>query len=102
MQVYQSERLNFRSLAIPDKVTPETLYKDLGKVKIVKDKSGYRFVTDRWSSDLATAKEKNGEKLLSLTSAPWSGGAELRVSNDKSRKLTMDDEQVKYEFDEIK
>ena len=76
--------------------------KDLGKVKIMKDKSAYKFVTDRWSSDLATAKEKDGEKLLSLISAPWSGGAELRVTNERGRKLIMDDEQMKYEFDEIK
>lgn len=76
--------------------------KDLGKVKIVKEKSAYKFVTDRWSSDIATAKEKDGEKLLSLTSAPWSGGAELRVVNEKGRKLIMDDEQMKYEFDDVK
>jgi hypothetical protein len=49
-----------------------------------------------------TAKEKTGEKLLSLTSSPWSGSAELRVSNENGRKFILDDEQVKYEFGEIK
>lgn len=76
--------------------------KDLGQVKIIKDKATFKFVTDRWTSELATAKEKDGERLLSLISAPWSGGAELRVSKDKVRKLIMDDEQNNYEFTEVK
>lgn len=76
--------------------------KDLGTFKIAKEKTGYRFSTERWASDLGTAKEKSGEKLLSLISAPWSGGAELRVENEGGRKLILDDEQTKYVFSESK
>ncbi len=76
--------------------------KDLGRVTITSKKSDFIFETSRWSSGIATAKEKTGERLLALISPPWSGGAELRVSKESGKKLILDDEQSKYEFDEIK
>lgn len=71
--------------------------KYLGEARIQKNGSKYKFITSRWTSDIATAKEKNGELLLALTTPPWSGGMQLRVSQDP-RKLILDDEQVKYEY----
>lgn len=76
--------------------------KDLGKVTISKEKNGYIFRTGRWESNIGSAKEQSGERLLAFTSAPWSGGSELRVEKGAIRKLILDDEQVKYEFSEIK
>ncbi len=72
--------------------------KDLGSVKIIKSGEGFQFVMKHWSSDLATSKEKTGDKLLSLTSAPWSGGLELRASKEDGKKLILDSDQSTYIF----
>lgn len=76
--------------------------KDLGKVTITKSTDGFIFTTGRWQSKIGSAKEESGDKLLALTSAPWSGGSELRVEKGQIRKLILDDDQIKYEFSEIK
>jgi len=75
---------------------------DLGPVEISLQKTGkFLFSTPRWKSEIGSKKESTGEKLLSLTSVPWSGGTELRVV-PKPKKLILDDAQVKYEFIQIK
>jgi len=76
--------------------------KDLGKISITKDGSGYKLKTNRWESKIGSAKEQSGERLVSLVTVPWSGGFELRVQKDPMKKLILDDEQVKYEFTPIK
>jgi len=74
---------------------------DLGGIEIKKTSHGFEIANPRWTSKLGSAKEQTGEKLLSLTSAPWSGAVELRVQREP-KKLILDDAQVKYEFVEEK
>jgi len=75
--------------------------KDLGPAQVVEEHDGhFKFTTPRWSSEIGSAKDANGDKLIALTSAPWWLG-ELRVQKTPTRKLILDDAQVKYEFNDL-
>lgn len=96
------ERVSLKDTKWIDAYVGTYLNKDLGSVSIKKDNNGYTFQTKRWQSAIGSAKEQTGEKLLALVGAPWSGGFELRVQKEPTKKLFLDDEQVKYEFTEVK
>ncbi len=70
---------------------------DLGKIEITQTSKALGFSTERWTSDVGSAKEQTGEKLIALTSAPWVGTAEIRVQKSP-KKLILDDAQTSYEF----
>lgn len=71
---------------------------DLGLITIQKMGRKFEFVTSRWTSEIASYQEKNGDKLLSLISAPWQGGFKFQVWHAPEKKLIFDAGQVKYEF----
>jgi CubicO group peptidase (beta-lactamase class C family) len=75
---------------------------DLGSLTIKKSANGYQLISPRWTSNIGSVKEQNGDKLLSLVSAPWSGSDEfaLRVQ-EQPRQLILEDAQIKYVFDAV-
>jgi hypothetical protein len=54
-----------------------------------------------WSSVIGSARELNGDKMISLISSPWSGGFEFVAKDGPQKKLILDMGQLKYEFDEV-
>lgn len=74
---------------------------DLGRIKIIKNKNSFYIESDRLKSQIGTYQEKSGEKMLTMTDAPWSGGLPFRVTNDKKPKIVYIDDQVQYEFTKI-
>jgi CubicO group peptidase (beta-lactamase class C family) len=80
--------------------------KDLGPVEVKKSADGgYQFVTPHWKSDLGSAKEQNGTRLIALIDPPWWWGSEFeahKATASTPRKLTLNDAQLKYEFKEVK
>jgi len=71
--------------------------KDLGTVEILKKDGKFQFVAPHWSSEIGSAKEQTGEKLIALLSPPW-WLTEFRVKKTPVRTLILDDAQVKYEY----
>jgi len=75
---------------------------DLGPVTVKKSAKGYQLITPRWTSELGSATEQSGDKLLFPVSAPWSSSDEfvLRVQK-QAKQLILNDAQVKYVFDAV-
>lgn len=71
--------------------------KDLGPFELAQKDGKIRIITPHWTSDVGSAHEQTGEKLIGLVSPPWLGG-EMRVQMRPQRKLIFDDAQVKYEM----
>jgi len=74
---------------------------DLGKIKIIKNKNRFYIESARLKSQVGTYQEKSGEKMMTMTDAPWSGGLPFRVTNDKKPKIVYIDDQAQYEFTRI-
>jgi len=75
---------------------------DLGPVTIKRSANGYQLITPIWTSDIGSIKEQNGEKLLSLISAPWGPFDDYQFRVQKQPKqLILNDTQVKYVFDVV-
>lgn len=76
---------------------------DLGPVTVKKSAKGYQLITPRWASELGSATEQSGDKLLFPVSAPWSSSDEfvLRVQK-QPKQLILNDVQVKYVFDAVR
>ncbi len=75
----------------------------LGVVEVKATPKGFVFDAGEWSSLLGSVTEKNGDKLFSLISAPWSGGGgEFQVKSVPKKQLIIMNGQIKYEFDEVK
>lgn len=71
---------------------------DLGTVTIKRHGKQFVFVTDRWQSNIGSAQDASGNKLISLVSAPWAQlKLEFQVSTEP-KKLLLDAAQIKYEF----
>ena len=96
------KRISLKDTQWIDAYVGTYLNKDLGKVSIKKDKYGYTFQTARWESAIGSAKEQTGEKLLALVGLPWSGGFELRVQKEPTKKLFLNDAQIEYEFTQFR
>jgi hypothetical protein len=58
--------------------------------------------TDRWESVIGSVKVEGVECAIALIDAPWTGGIEIRLQKEPTKKLFLDDAQVKYEFDKEK
>ncbi|BCA53254.1 hypothetical protein W02_03940 [Nitrospira sp. KM1] len=70
---------------------------ELGVLEVKMLNNDIVFDVGRWSSTIGSAVEHDGDKLIALTAAPWSGSWEIMVVN-KPKKLILDFGQHKYEF----
>jgi CubicO group peptidase (beta-lactamase class C family) len=76
-------------------------HKDLGRIEVLKSKDGFVLQTSRWQSLLGQETSKDSKSLLALTSAPWAGAFGLRAEKGTTKKLVVEDGELKYEFVEL-
>lgn len=71
--------------------------KELGAARISRHGGGYRADFESWSSELGSETQRDGVKLIVLTSPPWSGSLRLQPSAS-GNELILDGAQTKYVF----
>jgi CubicO group peptidase (beta-lactamase class C family) len=69
----------------------------LGGARISHTGTGYRADFDSWGSELGAETQRDGAKLIVLTSPPWSGALRLQPAAS-GNELVLDGAQTKYVF----
>ena len=73
---------------------------ELGGARISRTGTGYRAGFDSWGSELGSETQRDGGKLIVLTSPPWTGALRLQPAAS-GNELVLDGAQTKYVFRRI-
>jgi hypothetical protein len=90
-------RVEADSMARLEELEDEYRSDELGPLILSRRNHQYRSDFESWSSTLGVEEQSNGNRLLALTSRPWSGSLRLQVA-DNSRTLVLDGGQNVYRF----